>query len=348
VILKPGYAPVEQYAEMPGIRQGPWTDLYALGAVVHFLITGQAPPPSVGRMLQDSRVALATSAAGRYSAALLEAIDRCLAVRVEERPQSVAQLRELLAPAGKPAAPDSSAVDRPEAAPAHVLRRAHQIGAALVTAGLLGGWLLHEPASRAPAGVAAPQVPAASSQSGSATVAKVTEPVRHDLESAWLAVAQAASLNHGLTVSGVRNPLQAGRDSLELRLESARDGWLYLLLWDKANGQVGLLLPNAADREHRIAAGQALTLPRPGWHYVADTPAGTWELLLIVSETAREFPALELKPDGVMRAASQETIEQALASGLEALAGMPQCGTGASCPAAYGALRLTLQEVDAP
>ena len=34
-ILKPNYAPIEQYAESTGLRQGPWTDFYALGATLH-------------------------------------------------------------------------------------------------------------------------------------------------------------------------------------------------------------------------------------------------------------------------------------------------------------------------
>ena len=47
-ILKPSYAPIEQYAEMTQLRQGPWTDIYALGAVVHYLLFGVPPAPATG------------------------------------------------------------------------------------------------------------------------------------------------------------------------------------------------------------------------------------------------------------------------------------------------------------
>ena len=59
VILKPGYAPIEQYAEMPDMTQGAWTDVYALAAVMHVAVCGRAPPPSVARLLSDSYVPLA-------------------------------------------------------------------------------------------------------------------------------------------------------------------------------------------------------------------------------------------------------------------------------------------------
>ncbi len=92
-ILKPGYAPVEQYADMPGLKQGPWTDVYALAAVVHWMIMSKTPPPSVGRLFDDPYVPLAQSAAGRYSDAFLRAIDHGLAVMPEKRTPSIEAMR---------------------------------------------------------------------------------------------------------------------------------------------------------------------------------------------------------------------------------------------------------------
>lgn len=94
VILKPGYAPIEQWGEVPGMQQGPWTDVYALAAMIHFGITRRTPPPSVGRLVNDGYEPLAQVAAGRYSDRFLRAIDHALAVRPEQRTPSIAQFRE--------------------------------------------------------------------------------------------------------------------------------------------------------------------------------------------------------------------------------------------------------------
>ena len=96
VILKPGYAPIEQYAEVPNMRQGPWTDLYALASVVYFAIEGKAPVPAVARVMSDPLVPLAQAAAGRYSDQFLRAIDKALSVKPDDRPQSIAEFRQLL------------------------------------------------------------------------------------------------------------------------------------------------------------------------------------------------------------------------------------------------------------
>ncbi len=104
VILKPGFAPVEQYAEMPGLKQGAWTDIYALAAVVYYIITGRTPPASVGRLMNDTYQPLSTLAAGSYDPTFLAGLDQCLALKADDRPQSIAAMREALGLGIAPAA----------------------------------------------------------------------------------------------------------------------------------------------------------------------------------------------------------------------------------------------------
>jgi non-specific serine/threonine protein kinase len=97
VVVKPGYAPLEQYSREFSLPQGPWTDVYAFGAVLHFAVTGAPPQASISRVMKDSRPLLAASPRPGFSQGFLKAIDAALALQPENRPQSAAELRDLLA-----------------------------------------------------------------------------------------------------------------------------------------------------------------------------------------------------------------------------------------------------------
>ena len=104
-ILKPAYAPIEQYAETGSVKQGPWTDFYALGATLHYVLLGKPPPPATARAVFDESSALAGQGLPGYSIAFLQLVDWMLAPRPNDRPQNVAELRQVLLGARQVPAP---------------------------------------------------------------------------------------------------------------------------------------------------------------------------------------------------------------------------------------------------
>ena len=94
-ILKPGYAPIEQYGDGE-LKQGPWTDIYALAAVVYFTLSGTPPTTAISRMLRDAMPRPRDVFAGRLPERWLDAIEKSLAVKPDNRPQSIAEFVALV------------------------------------------------------------------------------------------------------------------------------------------------------------------------------------------------------------------------------------------------------------
>ena len=87
-VITEGYSPIEQYTGDGGLQEGPWTDLYALGATAYLLVTGRKPWNAVMRVAGDQLSPAMEAGQPNYPMTLLASIDRALAVRHKDRYQS--------------------------------------------------------------------------------------------------------------------------------------------------------------------------------------------------------------------------------------------------------------------
>ena len=92
-IVTGGYAPFEQYTT--GRGQGPWSDIYAMGATLYRAATGWNPPEATNRIIKDTYQPAAEAAVSGFSKTFLITVDAALAVRPDDRPQSVADWRAM-------------------------------------------------------------------------------------------------------------------------------------------------------------------------------------------------------------------------------------------------------------
>jgi serine/threonine protein kinase len=97
-LVSPGYAPIEQYSSNSN-RQGPWTDIYGLGATLYKAATGTMPLAAVDRNEtimhenKDCYQSVSYLAKGLYTEKFLAAIDHAMAFKSDDRPQDVVEWR---------------------------------------------------------------------------------------------------------------------------------------------------------------------------------------------------------------------------------------------------------------
>lgn len=384
VILKPGYAPVEQYAEVAAMKQGAWTDLYALAAVLYFLITGRAPPPAVARMVIDELRPAAEVGGEFYSHELLAAIDAALAVLPEKRPQDIAAFRQMLGagatqfaggatanatttvvPASSPGIPGvtTAAAPAPRTRPAPVAtqeatpaRPAEPVASAARTGpepkrgrlGLYAAGVAAIVAVAAAAWLMRPTHAPAPAKVAATTAKAPAKPVALSSHEMLLRVLDARSPAIEVRAASSAATMRIGHDMLRFAVASNVSGFVYVLLAGTDANHLWLLFPNALDNNNRIAANTSVVLPRPEWEVSAAGPPGVNRVLVLVSPNPRDFATAGLRLGEPFSEFSLAALRAEIAKeGVIALAGEAQCGQGvATCDASFGAAMFEVIETD--
>lgn len=101
-LISPGYAPFEQYGQADSDKQGPWTDIYALGACMYRALFGRSPLDAITRAEDrvsghgDPVMKATELGKDKFPNELLEAIDYALEFLPKDRPQSISEWKQCL------------------------------------------------------------------------------------------------------------------------------------------------------------------------------------------------------------------------------------------------------------
>lgn len=129
-IVSPGFAPFEQYHAQGD--QGPWTDIYSLGAVMYWMVCGIKPLEAASRIQCDTlRPASELADPSVFSASLAKAIDWALQTQERRRPPCVADLRAAIRGGAEAALAPTSLPVRPQDARLGLLPRRNLLSTVL-------------------------------------------------------------------------------------------------------------------------------------------------------------------------------------------------------------------------
>ena len=375
VILKPGYAPVEQYAEAPGMKQGPWTDVYALAATVYFALLGKTPPPSVSRLLSDSYVPLVESCAGRYSESFLASMDKALRVRPEERTQSIAELRtDLGFSAVNPASDQTlmpsnmqggqsgqtrvTPVSEKTSLSTTALDLSNEIkgdngkakwiglGAGVLLIGAAAGYFVLSSTKPVPA---TPAASAAALTQAAVPVASppVTAGGNFDVRTEFDRIMAAQTPGFDVAATAAQPQLRIDKDNLSFNVKSTRDGFVTVLVLGP-DGSLTRLVPSSEMPDIKIRAGVSLKLPPPNVRIETAEPAGPEHFMVIVSKQPRDYASLSTRQEGgylslPTGAEAVEKIKRLVPGGPILLGEAPSC-SGPTCHD-FGSAQFTIDLV---
>ena len=155
-------------------------------------------------------------------------------------------------------------------------------------------------------------------------------------------------------VSLNKTQLKIGQDTLDFSLQSDRPGYVYVALAGSDNKSLYLLFPNDLDQNNKIEAGQTMQLPRDNWRVKAGGPAGTDNLLVLVTDGPRDLSQLSADKAGPFLASLNDADGRAKLGALMSTSRMVSsqvCRNNATrknnplCSDAYGASMVTVEEI---